>query len=62
MSGWTFAYLGPETILPLASALAAVGGAILAFGRRPVLWVRSAYRMLFKKKGSDIVEASSEES
>lgn len=27
------AYVGPETILPLTSALAAIGGAFLMFGR-----------------------------
>jgi hypothetical protein len=30
------AYIGPETILPIASALASVVGAVLMFGRR--LW------------------------
>jgi len=28
-----FAYVGPETILPVTSALAAIGGAFLAMGR-----------------------------
>lgn len=28
------AYIGPETVLPLTSALAAAGGVLLMFGRR----------------------------
>lgn len=28
-----FAYLGPDTLLPITSILAAIGGAILMFGR-----------------------------
>lgn len=49
------AYIGPETIVPATSALAAIGGVALAFGRslfRPVFW-------LFGKKGSE--ESKSEE-
>jgi hypothetical protein len=28
-----FAYVGPETVLPVASALAAIGGALMMCGR-----------------------------
>ena len=33
-------YVGPETLMPLASALAAIAGAILLFWRRSVGLVR----------------------
>jgi hypothetical protein len=33
-------YLGPETLMPIASALAAVGGVLLLFWRRVVGTVR----------------------
>ncbi len=41
-------YLGPETIMPLASAIAAVTGALLLFWRRTVLVGRSGVRILAK--------------
>jgi hypothetical protein len=34
-------YIGPETLMPLASAIAAVAGVILMFWRRTVAFVRS---------------------
>ena len=34
-------YLGPETIMPLASALAAVTGVLLMFWRRVVMIARA---------------------
>jgi hypothetical protein len=34
-------YLGPETLMPVASALAAVGGVLLLFWRRVVGALRS---------------------
>jgi hypothetical protein len=34
-------YLGPETLMPLASALAAIAGVVLMFWRRTVLFVRA---------------------
>lgn len=39
-------YLGPETIMPLASVLAAIGGAILMFWRRVVRGVRAVLRFV----------------
>jgi hypothetical protein len=41
------AYIGPETILPATSALAAVGGALLIAGRhikRFFLWIVGCFR------------------
>lgn len=39
-------YLGPETIMPLASAIAAITGALLLFWRRTVTIVRSGAQLL----------------
>ena len=36
-------YIGPEVIMPLASALAAVAGVLLMFWRRVTAFVRVAY-------------------
>jgi hypothetical protein len=48
MLGWVFAYLGPDTLLPLTSGLAAVVGALLMFGRSArrlaVRWSRALVR------------------
>ncbi|HBZ55445.1 MAG TPA: hypothetical protein DEO88_08565 [Syntrophobacteraceae bacterium] len=43
------AYIGPETILPIASALASIVGAVLMFGRR--LWglLTRLVRAVFRK-------------
>ena len=40
-------YLGPETLMPIASALAAVGGILLLFWRRVVGAVRLVVQKLF---------------
>lgn len=32
MNSFLVAYIGPETVLPVTSALAAVGGAVMLFG------------------------------
>jgi hypothetical protein len=37
-------YVGPEVLMPLASAIAAVAGMLLLFWRRVVAGVRSAAR------------------
>jgi hypothetical protein len=42
-------YIGPETILPLTSALAAVAGVLLMFWQRLVLFVRKIWRILGRK-------------
>lgn len=39
-------YIGPETIMPLASAAAAVAGVVLMFWRRVVGVVRSSYQAI----------------
>jgi hypothetical protein len=38
-----FAYFGPETVLPLGSALAAVLGVFLMFGRQVIFMTRRAF-------------------
>lgn len=42
-------YLGPDTLMPIASALAAVFGALLIFWRRTVEVVRSTFQNLTSK-------------
>ncbi len=44
-SQWlVFLYMGPDTMMPLASALAAIIGTLLMFWHRLVGWTRRAYR------------------
>ncbi len=42
-------YMGPDTMMPLASALAAIIGTLLMFWRRLVMLARRAYRGLTLK-------------
>jgi hypothetical protein len=46
-------YVGPETLMPLASALAAIAGALLLFWRRTVGAVRAGYRFISQKFSRD---------
>jgi hypothetical protein len=39
-----FAYFGPETMMPVASIIAAVAGVAMMFGRNLVYFFRSLYR------------------
>ncbi len=43
------AYLGPETLLPLTSILAAVAGGVLMFGRNLTRLVVGGLRMIARK-------------
>ena len=43
------AYVGPETMLPLTSALAAVVGVVLVFWRYLVVGVKKVVGMLFRR-------------
>lgn len=45
-------YLGPETLVPVASALAAVGGFLLMTWRRVVGVFRAGVRMITGRGGS----------
>lgn len=42
-------YVGPETLMPLASAIAAVAGVVLMFWRRTVGIVRASFTFLSRK-------------
>lgn len=42
-------YLGPDTLMPIASAFAAILGAVLIFWRRTVEVVRSTFQALTAK-------------
>ncbi len=44
-----FGYVGPETLVPAASALAAIIGGFLAFGRTGWLLCRRGFRLLFRR-------------
>jgi hypothetical protein len=39
-----FAYFGPETMMPVASVIAAVAGVVLMFGRNVVVFSRNLVR------------------
>lgn len=39
-SGASHMYIGPDTLMPVASALAAIAGIVLMFWRRTVMMVR----------------------
>jgi hypothetical protein len=45
-----FLYIGPETVLPLTSALAAIGGVLLIFWQRFVGLVRKLWGVLVRKQ------------
>jgi hypothetical protein len=42
-------YIGPETMLPLASALAAIAGVLLMFWHRFVALIRKVWRIMIRK-------------
>lgn len=42
-------YVGPETIMPIASALAAIGGIILLFWRRTVVIFRAGFQAIGRR-------------
>ena len=44
------AYLGPETILPLTSALAAAGGVLLIGWRHIRIFCRKVFRFILRKQ------------
>ena len=47
-------YLGPEILMPLVSALAAIGGGMMMFWHK----IQKGTRALFGRKGQDAVTAS----
>jgi hypothetical protein len=42
-------YIGPETMLPLASALAAIGGVLLLFWHRFIGLLRKLWQLFIRK-------------
>jgi hypothetical protein len=42
-----FAYIGPETMMPVASVIAAVAGVFMMFGRNVVGFVRGLVRRVW---------------
>jgi hypothetical protein len=44
-----FAYFGPETMMPVASVLAAVGGVVMLFGRNIVVFSRNLVRRVWPR-------------
>jgi hypothetical protein len=46
---FVFLYIGPETMLPLASALAAIGGVLLLFWHRFIGLIRKFWRIVLRK-------------
>lgn len=53
IAGHIAAYLGPQTVLPLASVLAAAIGVILMFWRYIAATARKAFQTLFKRATPD---------
>jgi len=53
MNNLIFSYIGPDTILPLASALAACGGAIMIFWRYIVRFCKNVWRLTVRR-GEDV--------
>jgi hypothetical protein len=51
-------YLGPQTVLPFASIVAAVIGAILLFGRYIVGLIRRTVRKLFASRTTDETDSA----
>ncbi len=47
-------YIGPETILPLGSALAAIGGAILIGWRWIAMFFVKAYRFVVRRPPAEL--------
>lgn len=59
-------YIGPETVMPLASAVAAIAGVVLMFWRKTTGFVRRGYNAVATRVGltprpePDVEAASSE--
>ena len=49
MNQLLLAYLGPETVLPIASALAAIVGALMIVWRYLLIFLRKAFRFVVRK-------------
>ncbi len=47
-----FAYLGPETMLPMTSVVAGIVGFLMMFGRNAWAWLSNAARSLKERSSS----------
>jgi hypothetical protein len=47
--GLVFAYISPETLLPLTSGLAGVAGVLLMFGRGTARFARRCFYLVVRK-------------
>ena len=56
-----FAYIGPETMLPLASAAAAIVGAVLVCWRWIIGFVMKGYRLIFRRPAETEPESVTQE-
>lgn len=41
-----FAYLGPETMLPMTSIVAGIAGVVLMLGRNSIRWLVAPFRLV----------------
>lgn len=48
-SAWVLLYVGPDLLLPLTSAIAAIAGVLLMFWNRVVGFVRTGWRRMTGK-------------
>ncbi|NLX95652.1 MAG: hypothetical protein GXY83_05710 [Rhodopirellula sp.] len=61
MQSTLLGYIGPETLVPAASALAAIIGGLLAFGRTGWSWSLRAVRFCLGRHGAaDLEDAESQ--
>ncbi len=51
-----FAYIGPETMMPVASVIAAVTGVVLMFGRSVVQVGRNVFRGIWPKSKPKVLD------
>jgi nitrate reductase gamma subunit len=56
-----FAYIGPETMMPVASALAAVAGVVMMFGRSILVFGRGIARRVWPQSKPKKVGTASRE-
>ena len=47
---WALLYIGPDVLLPVTSAIAAVAGLALMFWNRVVSMIRGTWRKVFRPK------------
>jgi hypothetical protein len=51
-----FAYIGPETMMPVASVIAAATGVVLMFGRSVIQFGRKVFRGVWPKSKPNVVD------